>query len=119
MRDGLAHRARGAYATPMPASPLLALARSNPDAAREQILAALDRHGGNRSHAAGDLGVNRNLFARCAELCGALPAMAERWPDRAKGGGVQGEAHLAATLRSLDRAREKKRTRKQRDLSRI
>jgi hypothetical protein len=103
----------------MPASPLLTLARSNPDAAREQILAALDRHGGNRSHASADLGVNRNLFARCAELCGALPAMAERWPDRARGGGVQGEAHLAATLRSLDRAREKKRTRKQRDLSRI
>ena len=89
-------------------SPLLALCRSDPSAARDQILAALTRADGNRSRAAAALGVNRGLLIRCAESCGALPAMAARWPGSEHGGGVRSAEHVARLRANLAAARAKK-----------
>lgn len=76
-------------------SPLLALTRSDPTTARATILSALAEHGGNRVHAARALHVHRGLLLRCVDLLDMRAAIADRWPDRVRGGGVQSDEHLA------------------------
>lgn len=103
----LAHRRGSGYAPRMAdTSPLLALARRDPAAARAQILEALTEVNGNRTHAAERLGVHRSLLARCAELCGALPEMARLWPGSDRGGGIQSEEHREKSRESVAGARK-------------
>lgn len=91
----------------MPApAPLLALARSNPSEACEQILAALEACDGSRARAAVLLGIGETSLRRCIDLAHAAPEIARRWPERARGGGVQGEEHRAKLREGMARARK-------------
>ena len=91
----------------MPApAPLLALARSNPTEACGQILAALEACDGSRARAAVRLGIGETSLRRCIDLARAAPEIARRWPERARGGGVQGEEHRAKLREGMARARK-------------
>lgn len=54
---------------------LAALLRVDPDRAREQIRAALDAHGGNRTRAARELGVSLRTLQRWLRESSALQAL--------------------------------------------
>ena len=88
-----------------PPAPLLALARTNPTEACAQILAALEVCNGSRARAARFLGIGETSLRRCIDLAHAAPEIAKRWPERARGGGVQGEEHRAKLREGMARAR--------------
>lgn len=87
-------------------SPLLALARRDPAAARMRILAALAEVNGNRTHAAERLGVRLTTLRRAIDVCSAGPEIAARWPGSERGGGIQSEEHRAKNRANLAAARE-------------
>lgn len=74
-------------------SAIKALVRSNPTLAKAAILAALESHGGNRKHAAKQIGVSKVTFAWCVDALGIRAEIDARWPDRVRGGGVQSDEH--------------------------